>query len=1081
MKNKMIKILGVVLTVALLSGLIMTAVPVSAGSLSWTDFTPPQTKYFQLTQGTSANIMAVTPDGKTIFVFSNNDYATNSEDVTEEQNDLKLYKSVDAGLTWTTTNIGDGLEAFVDADDATVAAINVTGLTISYDYASDRTIYAAAGDKIWRSRNGGTSFTEWGDFDDVTAGAIGAIKSIDTAEYYRYSGNAAVLVAGTTGVALYDDYTGNFEVLSTEAYAFLGSSVLGAAFSPNYRNDGEILAVTTDATDTFLETKFAASDWNVTVRVSVFLKTGGNLTTDQITDATTAVFAFPSDYSYTSNNKVYVGLGGLDEEGIAAGGPFDVYRVNGTTKISDTPNKATNLELSDTDSDSNIAGLAYKGTASTGSLVVSFWGTDSIYSTTNVSSSSPDWTSADAPPTGQNAALKFIGDTLYAGTANVDGFGSVFASSADKNLFAGISLISVPSLADTTIAKYLPTQNNPNQWVIYNVKSGIDDPSAYQLFFKSTDAGKTWKLIYVYSVSGKQINVSNVAFAGADTIYLQETGPATPWSYTATFPEDLLIKKSTNGGFTWDDITPTIDGTMSSMAIAGDTIWVGSTDGGVYKNGSYDKVDDLDGRIPWVMIAIPGFFMVYTLAEGPNGADPPPGASDVYVSTDNGATFDLLGDNDQFTGLFSWTFNVPNKTIYAANKSGDNNATIYQWKVGTTTSWDDIVDLSALDGFNAGISGLALAGGGGTLYVSTKNSLVTDTDAETTASSQIWRAVSFSDQSKDEDFQAVTSTTYGNLEGMINSGPMVVATDSSGNNILTPIITLANISTSSSGVASDIKSFTDNLAPPVVITAPAANAQTPPMVTLSWNAVSSTKTIHYQWQVATDDKFQGIAYESGKGDNGTTATSAIVDGLINGQQYYFRVRVSDPLFSAWSTTVPFIVKLAAFNSQDILAEGKVAPVPGAANVSATPSFQWAAISGAQSYKFQLADNAAFTTPIVDTTTNAAFYADTTPLTAGKAYFWRVAAVAGTNVSDWATSTFTVGQPVATGPVGGTTTVTATIPPITVPTPSVTVTVQGGGGTETPAPGTPAYIWVIIAIGAVLVIAVIVLIARTRRV
>ena len=40
------------------------------------------------------------------------------------------------------------------------------------------------------------------------------------------------------------------------------------------------------------------------------------------------------------------------------------------------------------------------------------------------------------------------------------------ASSTDYNLFTGLSLISVPDLETTTIAKYLPTQNAPNQWVI---------------------------------------------------------------------------------------------------------------------------------------------------------------------------------------------------------------------------------------------------------------------------------------------------------------------------------------------------------------------------------------------------------------------------------------------------------------------------------------------------------------------------------------------------------------------------------------------------------------------------------------
>ena len=161
-----------------------------------------------------------------------------------------------------------------------------------------------------------------------------------------------------------------------------------------------------------------------------------------------------------------------------------------------------------------------------------------------------------------------------------------------------------------------------------------------------------------------------------------------------------------------------------------------------------------------------------------------------------------------------------------------------------------------------------------------------------------------------------------------------------------------------------------------------------------------------------------------------------MEGLINGPQYYFRVRIADPLFSAWSMTVPFIVKLASFNSQDLPVQGKVAPVPGAANVSTTPGIQWAAISGAQSYKFQVADNAAFTAPLADTTTAITIYSVTTALKPSETYYWRIQAISGTNVSDWVTSTFQTAAPAA--PPTATATCTsgysAGTPTIIVPTP-----------------------------------------------
>ena len=50
MKNKIVKILGIVLAVAILVGLLIPAMPVSAGNLSWTAATLPSTKGFQLVQ-----------------------------------------------------------------------------------------------------------------------------------------------------------------------------------------------------------------------------------------------------------------------------------------------------------------------------------------------------------------------------------------------------------------------------------------------------------------------------------------------------------------------------------------------------------------------------------------------------------------------------------------------------------------------------------------------------------------------------------------------------------------------------------------------------------------------------------------------------------------------------------------------------------------------------------------------------------------------------------------------------------------------------------------------------------------------
>jgi hypothetical protein len=62
MKNTA-KILGVVLTIAILAGLFMVSVPVSAAN-SWSEVGQPG-----VTEGTFANVHTIAADGKTIYIY----------------------------------------------------------------------------------------------------------------------------------------------------------------------------------------------------------------------------------------------------------------------------------------------------------------------------------------------------------------------------------------------------------------------------------------------------------------------------------------------------------------------------------------------------------------------------------------------------------------------------------------------------------------------------------------------------------------------------------------------------------------------------------------------------------------------------------------------------------------------------------------------------------------------------------------------------------------------------------------------------------------------------------------------------
>jgi len=274
----------------------------------------------------------------------------------------------------------------------------------------------------------------------------------------------------------------------------------------------------------------------------------------------------------------------------------------------------------------------------------------------------------------------------------------------------------------------------------------------------------------------------------------------------------------------------------------------------------------------------------------------------------------------------------------------------------------------------------------------------------------------------------------------------------------------------------------------------------------------------------------------------TPATDWIVEVRVNnGVEYY-----SD---DTWMYPYPIgqeIEKSRWSAAADVMTDYYMTmPIPtnpsqGADEVSLTPSFGWSAVNYAVTYKIQLSDDPEFDSLIdsVSVTTTAYSYVGD-GLDYDSDYYWRVQAVApnGTT-SEWSTYTetyFAITLPDdliysifwSMGPVDGlfdwvsgaisnfhteeeefapvtvepaptptiilpTPVVNVNIPEITIPDitvnpPAVTVNLPTPTVTsvtnliDMPDQDTPVYIWLIVAIGALLTIAVIVLIIRTRRV
>lgn len=367
---------------------------------------------------------------------------------------------------------------------------------------------------------------------------------------------------------------------------------------------------------------------------------------------------------------------------------------------------------------------------------------------------------------------------------------------------------------------------------------------------------------------------------------------------------------------------------------------------------------------------------------------------------------------------------------------------------------------------------------------------------------QMYRAVDPLNPNPDQyyGFAPVSGTSKNAFGGSITQipWPTVVMDANTGNYTY---YTCVSGPTSTNFYPSTWETFTDVLITPPKTLSPADGSTVGTSLNLtsgnydsvdfSWNPVSYSGA-SYTAQVAYDKGFTSFASLPTTGLPATFTTTGTVWSavpLATGKQFFFRVKVSAPMPSKWSTPVSFNTQIASDVNQGINATDRISPTNGAVNVPIQPVITWGAVTGA-TYDFKIATDSAFT-QVVDSQTGltSTAYSPAAALKQSTNYFWEVRAVAGTNVGNWVVSAFTTAAPAGPGgtaPAAPPPVINVTPPAITVQPPAVTVqppaiTVNPPAVTvNTAAPATPGYIWVIIAIGAVLVIAVIVLIARTRR-
>ncbi len=1016
------------LLAALLLAAVLVSHPALAGpaALKWTKVHKP---------GQDGNIV-VTPSEVSEIAVGPSDvlYVTDSEN-------SAVYRSVNAGVTW--EDITDNL---VDRG----AELPASKIAVAPDDSATVAVVTSNGTAVYLSSNGGKTWTNTG-----VPSLEGTIQAIAISTGYTQSGKSYREMA--IGTAAWGDSTTTGQVWVRQSGETLpswqnlnltvdpthiGGEVSALAYSPDYRNDATLLAVTSTSTGSDVTADYQnrtwlclfegeTAGWNTLEGYPVEIAPAG----DGATEGTIvhSSLALPSDYSSgeASSRQLFVGYNREPDAN------DDVYCISDASPF--------RLDA-DGGADIDISSIAYYGTATSGKLLAGDVNpipgslTVQVRRATDPFDVAPTWELATVPPTGPgNAKLGWSSDgkIAYCGTgqspsAELDE--SALSASLDGDKWRQLGLM------DTVIklADIVPTPDSKSLFVTTYSQSGPEaiwrsagDPLGEKWERLLTMDTETDAVIlrlspnydddyamYAAEVGGSQMAVSHnrgnswewcrgepglvidMALADEDTIYV-----ALPGGY---------VRKSVNGAFTWQGPVNTGLSEINMLALVDEeTILVGGKDG------------------------------------------------DVAYSTDGGASFNRI---DEVIGSGSGDVQVAadadyqdNNVIYAATNLADEG--VWRWTIGVSTEWEQIDESITGLGNGQHIGSLAV-GPEGTLYA-------LRLEPASNSSGGVTRSLNpLEPDPADVEFELVNDalpagSAFDPGPVFPNRLPYLRLSGNATQNELWTIDTANQI----------IYLFRDTLCklgpapemPEASDTMPVNSSGYVISLTLSWEEL--TGATEYEATIYQDsDAIQSVWSETTTG-NGISATRGNSPAhLLSGTTYYWRVRSVEPVKSPWSELRSLTPALGSGEWSPLAAPAGISPLPGAANVPIRPTFAWQPADWATGYELVLARDSEFADVVValtgaDALTTTVWGCDR-DLDYSSTYFWKVRAISATSYSEWGTGVFTTEAPPSTPP-----------PPQSPPPPSPA---------QETGPTLPSYLlWVLIGIGVTLIGSLIMLIVRTR--
>jgi len=945
----------------------------------------------------------------------------------EDEWDTFSYPSDGSASDWfRSDNISDGPGPMAIAIDGTL-----------YVYATDD-----GEEHLFVSDDDGRTWSKTDYEDDVTGGAIVAIapSSIDADVVYVADANyvyktddagdsfaavadaslaSAVITTSENITCLTVGYTADDEPYiffgtSTESNAghvyYLAEEAYGAAWDDLTIGSYDVygIGVSPDFASDSLVAAVAAEATPSTI-IATNDGVVGDWTSLVLLDDGSANFTlaeasdpiFPADFDFDDAYEFFVGVVGDAHVTSTDGGVYRIY-------------DETAFDLLD-DIDADIISLDLVGNIGSTLLIA---GQNDVADVWYSTDDGDNWDSAASEgknPSGTGPTWVVMDedfadtDTAWAAAEGAEGGVSLTADGGET--FNQISMISTDLDTVESLSFSTGYRTDDTLFMVTSDASAADNLFRYD--------GDNWERIADSATLGDAIDMVQLSpvFPSDNTLFIVDS--STPTTF-----------RSTDGGQSWSELRNhpgalttwlVIDDETVVAGTATEVVWI-TTDGGRRAWSDYDVADA--GTI--VMITkSPNFATDQTLMLGDT-------LGQIFISEDAGETWDMVEDDVGATGNTFVAFDrdyADNNIIYAAVADEIDRCVIDAAEAWEDQSWEEFTLASGNFTTATGIATSA----DGTLYVSFSEDGV---GMQRSLDPQ-------EDDIDDSDFEAVAFE--------LDAGAKLATLQlTAGSNALWS-------RNSETGATEEIWTYEDTLATVVLLRSPSNNKviDDPNEVTFGWAelAAADEYTLEY-----TDDPdwIENVTTVTGLGDPILTVST-----LSAGTTYYWNVQVStgEPLLSRWSLEWNFTTALA-----DVAVPTHWTPENGAQDIVTSPSFGWTAVSGADYYAFELANNPDFADA---TTAEPTINSMVSPMTLSHSttYYWRVRAIADTTViSDWVSGAFTtMAEPVA--------------PPAPAPAPAPAPPVEIPPAQQI----TPAFIWAIVIIGAVLIIALIVLIIRTRRV